>query len=249
MLSFHPSISVILLAGGKGLRMQTHTPNAHCANLFLDQINPKVQFPKQFLHIQGKPMVLHSFETLCAYPRTEEIIVVCEPLYYSLFNPPAGITLKWATPGERRQDSVFNALQCVSDSAQLVCIHDSARPLLLYDDLLCVIEEAEINGAATLASPVKNTIKESDEQGYAKRTLDRSCLWEIYTPQVMLPSLLKEGYAIAHAKGISVTDDTSLVELTGHSVKLVQGSSTNLKITRPEDLALAHSLLALKASL
>lgn len=216
-------VSVILLAGGRGLRMHTHTP-------------------KQFLLLREKPLALHSFETLCTCPLIEEIVIVCEPNYFSLFTAPSHITLKWAPPGELRQDSVFNALQCISKDAELLCVHDSARPLLSQEDLLRVIKAAFTHKAAVLAAPVKNTIKESDGNAFVKQTLERSKLWEVYTPQVMIPALLTQGYAIAHARGIKATDDMSLVELTGHPVKLVYGLSASLKITFPEDLAIAEQL-------
>jgi 2-C-methyl-D-erythritol 4-phosphate cytidylyltransferase len=226
----YPSISLIYLAGGRGLRM-----------------NRDGAVPKQFLPLRGKPMALHSFETMLAYPCIEEIVVVCDPCYFALFTAPPGIDLLRAEPGELRQHSVFNALQFISTQAHLVCIHDSARPLLSYEDFVQVILAADRHGAATLAAPVKNTIKERDAEGFVTRTLERAKLWEIYTPQVMRPSLLTQGFAIAKENKISVTDDVSLVELTGHPVQLVHGSILNIKVTVPEDLALADALIDNKA--
>jgi 2-C-methyl-D-erythritol 4-phosphate cytidylyltransferase len=220
------NISAILLAGGSGTRMRAQAGST----------------PKQFLEIQGKPLALYSFEILCAYPFLE-IIVVCDPKHYSLFQTSPHISLKRANPGNRRQDSVFNALQCVKEAAQLVCIHDCARPLLTYADLEQVIAAADKTGAAVLGSPVKNTIKECNERTHVTRTLDRTHLWEIYTPQVAHISLLKQGYALADLGKHSVTDDMSLIELTGHPVELVAGSSLNIKVTYPEDLALANALI------
>ena len=206
-------------------------------------MNKDGAIPKQFLSLRGKPMALHSFETILAYPCIQEIVVVCDPCYFPLFTAPLGISLLRAEPGDSRQHSVFNALQFVSNPAHLVCIHDSARPLLSYEDLVEVIRAADRHGAATLAAPVKNTIKERDEEGFVMRTVDRAKLWEIYTPQVMRPSLLAQGFALAKEKSAAVTDDVSLVELTGHPVHLVHGSSLNIKVTVPEDLALADALI------
>lgn len=228
-MASHP-ISAILLAGGSGTRMR--------AQPGLD--------PKQFLGIQGKPLALYSFDILCAYPFLE-IIIVCEPEYFHLFQAPPHISLKRADPGNRRQDSVFNGLKCTQETAELVCIHDCARPLLTYADLVRVIAAAEKTGAAVLGSPVKNTIKECDEKTHVTRTLDRTRLWEIYTPQVARVSLLKEGYTIVDAGRYSVTDDMSLIELTGHPVELVAGSSLNIKVTFPEDLLLVDALIALSS--
>jgi 2-C-methyl-D-erythritol 4-phosphate cytidylyltransferase len=225
----HPKVSAILLAGGKGLRMHASTP-------------------KQFLLMRGKPLALYSFETLCAYPGIEEVVVVCDPAYHSIFIPPTSVSIKFASPGERRQDSVFNGLKCISKNSQLVCVHDSARPFLNYEDMISVIRTAEKCGAATLAAPVKNTIKESDGNAFATRTLERSYLWEIYTPQVMIPSHLIEGFEIVNAQNITVTDDMSIVELAGYPVKLVKGLSASIKITTPEDFSFAQVLLEQRAS-
>ena len=223
MTSSRSFVSAILLAGGRGTRMQT------CE-------------PKQFLPMQGKLLSFYSFETLSACPLIKEIIIVCQPAYFSLFEAPH-LSLKWAPPGKLRQDSVFNALNCVSKDAELLCIHDAARPFLSHEDLLIVIEAGFTHKAAALASPAKNTIKQSDENAFVARTLERCTLWEIYTPQVTTPSLLEQGFAIAKERSMTATDDMSLVELTGHPVKLVKGSSAKMKITCPQDLAIANALL------
>lgn len=222
-----PFISVILLAGGQGLRMN----------------NP---VPKQFLPLMNKPIALYSFELFASFPNVIEIIVVCDPIYRSLFPSLASPSpsILYASPGRRRQDSVFNGLNLVSDKAHFLCIHDSARPLLFRKDLENVISEAAAHGAAVLGVPVKPTIKQIDEEGFVIKTLERSSLWEVQTPQVMTPSLLKKGFQLAAQKDCVVTDDVSLVELTGHPVKIVQGSYQNLKITTSEDLALAETLLS-----
>ena len=216
------SVSVIIVAGGKGTRLGSATP-------------------KQFLPLKGTPLILHSIKVLLDLPWTKEVIVACD----TKFNPhfSKGLTLKFAPSGERRQDSVWNALQCVSPDADLVCIHDAARPLLNSADAQAVILEAATSGAAALAVRAKNTIKEVSPEGFVTKTLDRTKLWEMQTPQVMKTSLLKEGFAIAHAKNLTVTDDIALVELTKHPVKLVAGSYSNIKLTTPEDWPLLEALL------
>ncbi len=219
----HARVSAILVAGGRGLRMN-------------------MPIPKQFLTLQGIPVALHSFHTLCACEEIFEVVVVCDSSYSTLFTTHSHKKIKFATPGDRRQDSVQHGLDEVSLEATLICIHDSARPFLSPFDLKNVIAEANVHGAAVLANPVKHTIKEANDQRCVKRTLDRSILWEIYTPQIMTPQLLKEGFAAADASNFSVTDDASLVELLDHPVKLVQGVSSQLKITTPEDWTLAQSL-------
>jgi 2-C-methyl-D-erythritol 4-phosphate cytidylyltransferase len=217
-------ISVILLAGGQGSRMKSKTP-------------------KQFLSLHGKLIALYSFELFCSFKDIFEIIVVCEPHFQHLFSTPAFPHVHFALPGDRRQDSVYQGLQHVSLQSTLVCVHDSARPLLSKEDLQTLVEAAKTHHAAALAVPVKCTIKQSDSRGFVSTTLDRSTLWEMHTPQMATPALLKQGFVLAQNKNLTVTDDVSLVELTGHPVKLVQGSYNNLKITTPDDLALAEKLL------
>ncbi len=215
-------ISVILAAGGLGTRIQSAAP-------------------KQFLPLQGKPVAAYSLELFANNPEVFEIILVCDVSYHPLF--AAYPKVRFALPGERRQDSVFHGLQAASADADLVCIHDAARPLLSDTDLKAVIREANIHCAAALASPVRYTLKVRDAEGFVKSTLDRSQIWEMHTPQIATPALLKRGFALAQEKNLTVTDEASLIELTGHPVKLVLGSSQNLKITTLDDWKLAEALL------
>lgn len=221
-----PFISVILVAGGKGLRMGT-------------------PMPKQYLSLAGKPVVLHSFALFAELPLVREIIVVCEEQYQSFFPNLTHPRVRFALPGARRQDSVWNGLCQVARESELLCIHDSARPLLNMEDCHAVLEAGRLHGAAVLATPVKYTIKSGTSDNFVQKTLDRSTLWDIQTPQVVAPDLLRQGFSKARAQNdIAVTDDVSLVELLGHPVKLVKGSDSNIKITTPTDLALAESLLS-----
>lgn len=183
-------------------------------------------------------MVLHSLEVFLKHPETLEIIVVCAPEFQNLF--PKDNLIRFASPGKRRQDSTFNGFQQISKQAELVCIHDGARPYLTRQDLDSVLAAAKMHGAATLGSPVKNTIKEATAEGKIARTIERASLWEVYTPQVATPELLKRGFAIARASDFEATDDNSIVALTEHPIHLVVGSSYNIKITTYEDLKRAE---------
>ncbi|MFI5343197.1 MAG: 2-C-methyl-D-erythritol 4-phosphate cytidylyltransferase [Chlamydiales bacterium] len=215
--------SVIFLAGGVGSRMQA-------------------EVPKQYLLLQNKPLALHSFEVFLSLPEVEEIIVVCEKEYEHLFNHAK---LIFAPPGIRRQDSVFNGIQALKHAQEnrLVCIHDSARPLIDVDLVRRVVHMAGDWGAAVAGVQVKSTIKLCDAAQVVVNTLDRSHLWEIQTPQVVGLNLLKEGFKQAHERNLTVTDDVSLVELIGKPVKVVEGSYRNIKVTTPEDLILVNQYL------
>ena len=219
-------ISAILLSGGLGKRM-------------------RAEKPKQYLPLHGKPVILHALEALLSFPFWSEIVIVCEKENQSLFDLYQNrVNLRFALPGKERQDSVLSGLNAFSSKEPTwVCIHDGARPLLLEKDLLAVIAEGKKTGAAALAVPVKMTLKEVDNSMIVKKTLDRSCLWEIQTPQVLNYTLLKQGHQKALMEHFITTDDVSLVEALGHAVHLVSGSDSNLKITTSIDLLLAEILL------
>lgn len=218
------SVSVILLAGGKGTRMRS-------------------AIPKQFLPLRGKRIVNYSFDLLKTLPHVKEIIVVCDPLYYPYFETIDGVKLCFASPGLRRQDSVYNGFKEVSENAELVLIHDGARPFLNKNFVLEAISQAAIHGAATLATPLKFTVKEASVDGFIKKTLNRSSLFEIQTPQIIKRELLARGFALANQTNLEVTDDVSLVECLQLPVKLVMSSYQNIKITTQEDLAHAEMIL------
>jgi 2-C-methyl-D-erythritol 4-phosphate cytidylyltransferase len=216
-------VAVILLAGGIGSRMQT-------------------PMPKQFLLLKSKPLVFYSLDLFLSLSIVHEIIMVCEPQYRHLLSSVAD-SIKFAEPGPRRQDSVYNGLQLVNKETEFVCIHDCARPLITKDIVLNVMEAAFKYGASVAGVPLKFTIKEVDSDNFVTKTPDRSTLWEIQTPQMMRTELLKRGFEIAFDQKLTVTDDVSLVEIAKHPVKIVESSYSNIKITTPDDLLLAEKLL------
>ncbi|XP_020582277.1 2-C-methyl-D-erythritol 4-phosphate cytidylyltransferase, chloroplastic isoform X2 [Phalaenopsis equestris] len=198
------SVSVILLAGGKGKRMG-------------------VSIPKQYLPILGKPIALYSFYTFSELSEVKEIIVVCDPFYKDVFedaHEEIHVDIKFALPGKERQDSVFNGLQEVNEGSELVCIHDSARPLVSFED-----------------------VKKANNDLFVVRTLDRRTLWEMQTPQVIKPDLLRAGFELVNRQGLEVTDDVSIVEHLKHPVYITEGSYTNIKVTTPDDLLFAERIL------
>ncbi|WOK96515.1 2-C-methyl-D-erythritol 4-phosphate cytidylyltransferase, chloroplastic isoform X2 [Canna indica] len=221
------SVSVVLLAGGKGTRMG--------ANM-----------PKQYLPLLGQPIALYSFYTFSKMSEVKEIIVVCDPSYRDVFEDASKdikVGIKFALPGKERQDSVFSGFQEIDGSSELVCVHDSARPLVTSGDVRKVFQDAWVNGAAVLGVPVKATIKEADKDSFVVKTLDRKTLWEMQTPQVIKPELLRAGFELVNRDGLEVTDDVSIVEHLKQPVFITEGSYTNIKVTTPDDLLLAERIL------
>ncbi|KAF2560655.1 hypothetical protein F2Q70_00018182 [Brassica cretica] len=155
------------------------------------------------------------------------------------------VDLKFALPGKERQDSVHSGLQEIDANAELVCIHDSARPLVDTEDVEKVLKDGWTVGAAVLGVPAKATIKEVNADSLVVKTLDRKTLWEMQTPQVIKPELLKRGFELVKREGLEVTDDVSIVEYLKHPVYVTQGSYTNIKVTTPDDLLLAERILSM----
>ncbi|RDX82049.1 2-C-methyl-D-erythritol 4-phosphate cytidylyltransferase, chloroplastic, partial [Mucuna pruriens] len=224
------SVSVVLLAGGQGKRMG--------ANM-----------PKQYLPLLGQPIALYSFYTFSNMVEVKEIIVVCDPSYKDVFedaNENYQAQLKFALPGKERQDSVYSGLQecaAVDPNSELVCIHDSARPLVSSGDVKKVLKDGLLNGAAVLGVPVKATIKEANSESFVVKTLDRKTLWEMQTPQIIKPELLRKGFELVNREGLEVTDDVSIVEHLRYPVYITEGSYTNIKVTTPDDMLLAERIL------
>lgn len=154
------------------------------------------------------------------------------------FEDPSSLRL--VIGGERRQESVFNALAEVT--SEVVVVHDAARPLAGSEIVRSVVERlAEWDGAVA-AVPMDETLKRVEERQVSE-TVDRSNLWQAQTPQAFRTSVLRDAHVRARADGMLATDDASLVENYGGRVCVVRASRTNIKVTYPEDFALAESLL------
>lgn len=199
---------------------------------------------KLFARLAGKPLLSWATEVFQSCPPIQQIVLVVNER-----NLNEGRRLVeeegWSKVsevclgGERRQDSVAEGLSRLV-SCDWVVIHDGARPLVTADLVHRGLVEALEGGAAVAAVPVKDTIKIADSSGIVRETLPRSRLWSVQTPQVFRFDIIMEGYRRAKGK---VTDDASLVERLGYKVKLYRGSNDNIKVTTPEDLALAEVLL------
>ena len=221
------NVAVVLLAGGKGKRMKSNVP-------------------KQFLPLLGRPVFLRSLDIFQNMKNVvSNIVIVLDESYRDEYKDIVNNDkrIKWADPGAERQDSVFNGLSQVDDKCSLVAIHDAARPLVTVEEIMNVLKDAKQHGAAVLGVPMKATVKESVDGNFVLRTVPRSSLWEVHTPQVSTKALFLKGFANVEAKNLEVTDDVSVIEALGLPVKLTLGEYTNIKLTTPDDLQVASQIL------
>ncbi|KAB2960550.1 MAG: 2-C-methyl-D-erythritol 4-phosphate cytidylyltransferase [Candidatus Methylomirabilis oxygeniifera] len=207
---------------------------------------------KQFIALNGLPILSHTLRAIAASNALAAIIIVVPPGEESRGREAlglAGIDLEAEViPGGRtRQDSVYNGLQRAKADTDLVLIHDGVRPFVSREVVLATIEAAREVGAAVAAVPVIDTIKRVDPDGFVEETLPRGQLWSIQTPQVFRYALLMQAHLAVRERGIVATDDAALVEQVGGLVKVVRGSYENLKITGEEDMSLADLILKRRA--
>lgn len=150
--------------------------------------------------------------------------------------------------GEQRQDSVRRGLAAVGEGIDLVLVHDAVRPFVTQDLVGRAVRCAWEHGAAVVAIPMRDTVKRMGTDGLIEGTVDRGGLWLAQTPQVFRRELLQEAHQKAFVERFQATDDAQLVERLGHRVAVVEGSGENIKITRPEDLAIGEAILAARRS-
>lgn len=220
-------VSCIIVAAGSGVRLGA-------------------KIPKAFVKINGKPMLEYSLEAYQNCKHINEIILVKPPSYqfkglkyFDRYPKLAAIV----SGGKERLDSVRAGLNAVSPQADMVLIHDAARPLITPKQITSVITAVKKHGAAILASPATDTIKKA-EKGWVKGTVDRSGLWKAQTPQGFRKDFLERSHFDQRA--IPATDDSQLVELIKGEVFIVPGDDSNIKITTPIDLEIASCLLKKK---
>jgi 2-C-methyl-D-erythritol 4-phosphate cytidylyltransferase len=208
---------------------------------------------KQFYLLADKPILAHTldqFET-CPLVRSTLLVVSEEDMDYTLKEIVEKYKYRKIAQivpgGKRRQDSVKNGMDALAKIVDIVMIHDGVRPFVTRAMIEDSVHSAERFGAVVVAMPVKDTIKMSNPDGTVLKTLDREFLWQTQTPQTFQAKVIREAYARATEDGIVGTDDASLVERLGVKVHILPGSYTNIKITTPEDLMLAHLFLKMKA--
>lgn len=202
------------------------------------------EIPKQFLEINGKPVIVHTIERISAAPSIDSIVLVVAADRVAGFEGRRGEfpkVISVAAGGASRAASVLNGLNAVPAGCEVVAVHDGARPLVSVDEIERVVAKAKESGAACLVAGVTDTIK-SVRGGEIAATLDRDKLRRALTPQAFRTEILKRAFEAAELDGL-VTDESYLVEKLGHPVAIVEGSSANIKITHREDLALAEALM------
>ncbi len=221
--------TAIIVAAGSGKRFGSKTP-------------------KQFLEINGKPLVIHTLERFQACPSIDQIILVLSSNHTSDF---LELTAKYnisklskiVSGGESRAESVSKGFKAIRPiNAGIIAVHDGARPLVSIEEITACIEKAKEKGAAILVAPVTDTIKEI-KNGEIVQTIDRNKLRRALTPQCFTYDILRNAFSQVKDISESATDESFLVEKLGITVSFVEGNPRNIKITTKEDFILAEKLL------
>lgn len=222
-------VAAIITAGGRGVRIGGNVP-------------------KQFLELNGKPILEHTLENFKTTGLVDEVVLVVPADSVSQVKQDYKRFEGWLTQvvagGAERQDSVGNGLDALGPQADIVLVHDGVRPFVTFDMLHQSVQTAHAEGGAICAIPVSDTLKRADENGVVSETVDRQGLWRMQTPQTFSRVVLQEAFDKARTDGFYGTDEGMLVERIGRPVKLVTGSEFNIKITRPEDLVLGQRIAA-----
>lgn len=216
-------VSALIAAGGRGLRFGT-------------------ALPKQFLSLGGRSILERSVDAFRRCDVIDDVVVALPPELAE--HPPASLgaadkRIEIVAGGARRRDSVAHAFARVVDRADIVVIHDAARPFVTDETIRRTVAAAAKSGAAIAAVPALDTVKRADATGAVTATLPREEIFLAQTPQAFRTSVLKDALAL----GDDATDEATLAERAGHLVQIVEGDPSNLKITTPADLALAERLL------
>ena len=203
---------------------------------------------KVFTNLDGRAVWLRCAELFITRQDVCQCIIVVAPEDQEMFRRRyaanlAFMNIELVNGGRERFESVANALALLKDEAEFVAIHDAARPCITAALIDAVFGQAVKTGAALLAVPVSDTVKRGDPQNRVQTTMSRQGLWLAQTPQVFRRDWLTAAYAGRASLKQPITDDAQLLEAAGHPVQLVSGSTSNIKITTKEDLALAAAIL------
>ncbi|MBN1447910.1 MAG: 2-C-methyl-D-erythritol 4-phosphate cytidylyltransferase [Bacteroidetes bacterium] len=224
------AFTVCIPAAGSGTRMNSSTP-------------------KQYLPLLGRAVLLQTLDVFLGMKSCTRIVIATDDettVHNLLGDMLSSGKITIVRGGARRQDSVEHALAAIhGDDDTVVLVHDAARPCVAVDDVRSVAETAALHGAAVLAVQARDTLKEV-HGGTVERTLDRDVIWQAQTPQGARASLFRRAFVHAKEQGITATDDVSLIEAMGFPVHVVNGQHNNIKITNPEDIAIAETILRLQ---
>ena len=203
--------------------------------------------PKQFLEIQGRPLLHHTLMVFASCKLIDYVVLVMpradvDEMGEDWLNKYE-IVREVVVGGEQRQDSVYNGFSSLEEGTDIVVVHDGVRPFTTPQMIIATVEAAQQHGAAITAIPVSDTVKQAAD-GFVKQTVSRDGLWRVQTPQAFQYGLLQQAFKKAKKDSYYGTDEGSLVEYLGERVKIVPGSELNIKITRKEDLVLGESLLS-----
>ena len=206
--------------------------------------------PKQYLLLGNKPIIIHTVEAFVSNPHITDIIVVVpkdrvtQTKQLLSLHQINDLAVAVIAGGPRRQDSVYLGLMVLPPENDIVLVHDGARPLITQEVINRCYNGAVEKGAIIAAVPVKDTLKKAKDKNMVGATIDRESLFQAQTPQAAQTHLLLEAYG--NNGNDDVTDESSLLEKNGISVAIVEGSETNIKVTRPEDLDLAEKIYTKK---
>lgn len=222
-----PDVGVIIPAGGSGRRFGGRTP-------------------KQFVRLEGIPILVRTVE-LFSRRRDVAAIVVVAPAGHirrvrRMLDAAGHCRIRVVAGGKERQHSVWNGLKALPDACRYVLVHDAVRPFTPSRVISSVVKEARAHGAAVVGVPVGDTLRRERRPGFLSATVDRTRLWAVQTPQGFRTDLLRQAHEKAARRNLIRTDETSLVELLGVEVKIVQGSPLNIKVTTRKDFKLAQFL-------
>jgi 2-C-methyl-D-erythritol 4-phosphate cytidylyltransferase len=213
----------------------------------------RMGFDKLTADLGGRPLFIRTLERFENCPEVDEIVLVANEERIKNFGglvAECGLKKVAAvvTGGAERHLSVWQGLGALSESIELVAVHDGARPLISSSTISKAMHLATKCGAVALAAPVVETLKKADNDGLLVGSIDRSGLWTMQTPQIFRRDWLVTAYELVLARGARVTDETSAVEMAGFPVRLLQSGDWNVKVTYPTDLELARSLFSLETS-
>lgn len=201
---------------------------------------------KQFLELLGRPVVWYSLAAFQSCPDVHAIVLVRRADYAAQAENVArdfSKVVAFAEGGRERQDSVWNGLEKCDPRTEIVAVHDGARPLVTPELISATIASARTFGTGIAAMKVVDTMKEATADGIVERTVDRTKLWAVQTPQTCRLEWLRRAYRVVFDAGLVVTDEAAAVEKLGQPVRLVPTSFLNVKITTPTDLAMVEALL------